>query len=132
MKTQNALTAPQPPPIQKPGGGCLERLVRRRWLYTVTDWNDDESHVDENGEEVCRDDAKEHVATDAEAAIEADRRADLWETKQDALVAKVTRHSQGIVRETPNYLFRRKVFGLCAYWPRNAELLATALIMAQD
>ena len=33
---------------------------------------------------------------------------------------------------TPNYLFRRKVFGLCAYWPRNAELLATALIMAQD
>ena len=41
------------------------------------------------------DDAKEHIATDAEAAIEADRRADLWETKQDALVARVTRHSQG-------------------------------------
>jgi hypothetical protein len=28
-----------------------------------------------------------------------------------------------------NYLFRRKEFGLSAYWPRNAELLATALIM---
>ena len=33
---------------------------------------------------------------------------------------------------SPNYLFRRKEFGLSAYWPRNAELLATALIMAQD
>ena len=33
---------------------------------------------------------------------------------------------------TPNYLFRRKVFGVCAYWPRNTELLATALIMAQN
>ena len=78
-------------------GGSLERLARRRWLYTVTDWNDDETLVDENGDEVFRDDAKEHIATDAEAAIEADRRADLWETKQDALVARVTRHSQGIV-----------------------------------
>jgi hypothetical protein len=29
----------------------------------------------------------------------------------------------------PNYLFRRKEFGLSAYWPRNAELLATALLM---
>jgi hypothetical protein len=29
-------------------------------------------------------------------------------------------------------LFRRKDFGLCAYWPRNAEWLATVLIMAQD
>jgi len=27
MKTKNALTAPQPSPRQKPGGGCLERLV---------------------------------------------------------------------------------------------------------
>ena len=26
------------------------------------------------------------------------------------------------------YLFRRKDFGLCAYWPTNAELLATTLI----
>jgi hypothetical protein len=30
---------------------------------------------------------------------------------------------------SPNYLFRRKEFGLSAYWPRNAELLATALLM---
>ena len=30
----------------------------------------------------------------------------------------------------PNYLFRRKDFGLCAYWGRNAELLAVALIMS--
>ena len=27
MKTNNALTSPQPSPLQKPGGGCLERLV---------------------------------------------------------------------------------------------------------
>ncbi|MEK7766781.1 MAG: hypothetical protein AAB368_11130 [bacterium] len=68
----------------------------------MTDWNDDEFHMDENGNEVCRDDAREHIATAAEATIEADRRADLWETKQDALVARVTHHSQGKVRETPN------------------------------
>ena len=30
MKTKKALTAPQPSPSQKPGGGCLERLVR--WI----------------------------------------------------------------------------------------------------
>ena len=28
-----------------------------------------------------------------------------------------------------NYLFKRKEFGLSAYWPRNAELLATAQLM---
>jgi hypothetical protein len=28
---------------------------------------------------------------------------------------------------TPNDLFRRKEFGLCAYWPTNAELAAAAL-----
>ena len=79
----------------------IHAVVRRRWLYTVADWNDHETYVDENGNEICRDDAKEHIATDAEAAIEADRRADLWETQQDALAARVTRHSQGIVREPP-------------------------------
>ena len=29
MNTNNALTAPQPSPSQKAGGGCLGRLVRR-------------------------------------------------------------------------------------------------------
>ena len=81
---------------------AVQRMVRRRWLYTVTDWDDREEYVDANGEEVCRDDAKEHIATDAEASEESDRRADLWETKQDALVASATRHSQGIWRESPN------------------------------
>jgi hypothetical protein len=32
-------------------------------------------------------------------------------------------------RVPQNYLIRRKEFGLSAYWPRNAELLATALLM---
>jgi hypothetical protein len=32
-------------------------------------------------------------------------------------------------RKSPNYLFRRKDFGLCAYWPGNAELLGTAPLM---
>jgi hypothetical protein len=37
-----------------------------------------------------------------------------------------------VIREVikaANYLFRRKVFGLSVYWSRNAELLATALLM---
>jgi hypothetical protein len=37
-----------------------------------------------------------------------------------------------IVVVAPNYLFRRKDFGLCAYRPRNAELRAMALTMGQD
>ena|SRR3990167_1880807 len=76
-------------------------IVQRRWLYTVTDWDDATSYVDENGDEVCLDDAREHIANDSEAATEADRRADMWETKQDALAARVTRHSRGIVRDSP-------------------------------
>ena len=76
--------------------------LRRRWLYEVTDFSDASSYVDDDGNEIRQDDAKEHIATEAEAAIEADRRADLWETKQDALVARVTRHSQGIVSEPSN------------------------------
>jgi hypothetical protein len=80
----------------------LHAVVRRRWLYEVTDFDDASSYVDENGNEISRDDAREHIATDAEAATEADRRADLWETKQDALVARVTRHSQGKVSEPSN------------------------------
>lgn len=73
--------------------------MKRRWIYSVTDWNDDVFHVDENGDEIHADEAKEHIATDAEAGIEADRRADLWETKQNALAARVTHHSRGIVNE---------------------------------
>jgi hypothetical protein len=33
------------------------------------------------------------------------------------------------LRLLPNYLFRRKDFGLSAYWPRNAELLGTDPLM---
>lgn len=72
--------------------------VKRRWLYTVTDLNDETTHVDANGDEICRDDAPEHIATDWDATLEADRRADLWETKQNAIVARATRHSQGIAK----------------------------------
>jgi hypothetical protein len=46
------------------------------------------------------------------------------------LVCLVTVHGTRIV--TPNYLFSRKDFGLSPYWPTNAELVATALTMAQD
>ena len=39
MNTQNALTSPQPSPSQKPGGGCLERLVGpSRWWLTPPDF----------------------------------------------------------------------------------------------
>ena len=33
MKTKNDLTAPQPSPSEKPGGGCLKRLVLRLRLW---------------------------------------------------------------------------------------------------
>jgi hypothetical protein len=36
------------------------------------------------------------------------------------------------VSPSDNYLFKRKGFGLCWYWPRNAELVASALNMPQD
>lgn len=75
--------------------------MKRRWLYTGTDWEGEETHLDANGVAVCQSDAIGHIATDAEAAREATRRATLWETKQNAFLALVTRHSQGKVSETP-------------------------------
>jgi hypothetical protein len=39
--------------------------------------------------------------------------------------------SRGDMLKLSNYLFDRKEFGLCRYWPTNAELLALTLNMAQ-
>lgn len=72
--------------------------MTRRWLYSVIDFNDDECYIDENGREIDCSDAKEHIATDADAITEGDRRADLWEKEQDAIAAKITRHSRGVVK----------------------------------
>jgi hypothetical protein len=70
----------------------------RRWLFKVTDWNDDEFYVDADGKQSSYDDVPKFVGTDYEALQEGDRRADLWEQKYDALAARVTRESQGIVK----------------------------------
>ncbi len=37
-----------------------------------------------------------------------------------------------MARSSPNYLFRRKDFGLSPYWPRNAEWLPGFVITLPD
>ena len=75
----------------------VERLVIRRWRFSVLDWNDDEFWLSGTGESVGEDDAVEFVGTDRQAREEADRLSDLWEEREDALVAKATYHSRGVV-----------------------------------
>lgn len=72
-----------------------EKADARRWVFSVTDCNGDEFYLDENGKEADQSDAKEHVATDTDAATEGDRRADLWEKEQSAVALKITRHAKG-------------------------------------
>ena len=71
--------------------------TQRKWIYSVEDVEGEEFYVNENGEEVDEDDAIVHVATDAKALRESERRADLWERKESALACKVTRYSKWIV-----------------------------------
>ena len=53
-------------------------------------------------------------------------------TRMTRLVRHGGRNLYRIEPVHPNYLIKRKEFGLCRYWPRNAELLALILTMAQD
>jgi len=72
--------------------------TQRRWLFYVTDWNDERFYVDADGHQGSYEDLPmEFVGTDNEAIREGDRRADLWEVKQDAMAASVTRESRGRV-----------------------------------
>ena len=69
----------------------------RKWVYSIEDIEGVEFYVDENGEEVYSDDdARVHIATDAEAFRESGRRADLWERKNSTMALKAMRHSRGI------------------------------------
>ena len=75
----------------------VERIVVRRWRFSVLDWGDDEFWLGVTGESVCEDDAFEFIGTDRQAAKEGDRLADLWEGREDSLAANVTYHSRGVV-----------------------------------
>jgi len=75
--------------------------TRRRWLYEVNDQSGNSAYVDEAGNETGFYDAKEHIATDAEAGIEAERRVNLWETNYNTLAVSVIKHSRGKAHETP-------------------------------
>jgi hypothetical protein len=69
---------------------------RRRWKFRVEGHNEPGGCVNAAGN---RDDDCEFIGTNAEAAAEADRRADAWETKTGDLCARVTYASQGKVSE---------------------------------
>ena len=94
MTSANENLPGKPEAVIGVGSGAV---VRRRWTFSIQDWNDHETYVTENGAETDYSDAKEFIGTGSEAQCEADRRADLWETKQNALAARVTFHSHGVV-----------------------------------
>ena len=69
--------------------------TKRRWIFSVTDFEDYDSYVDADGKEIDYSDAVEFVGTTEEASNEAERRVDAWEEREDACAAKVTYHSMG-------------------------------------
>ena len=71
--------------------------ITRRWFFSVTDWEDTEYYLNEEGEEIDYSDAQEFIGGLYAAAKEAERRADMWEEKNQAFAARVTHHSRGVV-----------------------------------
>lgn len=59
----------------------------RSWKFRVCDFEDVEYYVDEAGRVIGRHEAEVFRGPPAEAAKEADRRARLWEKKNDQLAA---------------------------------------------
>ena len=72
-----------------------DRVVIRRWIFYGTDFQDLRFYLNEHGQEVGEDIAVLWVGSDAEAEMEADRRADLWEKINDAFLSRITLESRG-------------------------------------
>lgn len=69
-------------------------MTLRRWKFVIVDEDDNVHYVGPNGE--TGDDETEWIGTDHEAAQEADRRSDLWESRpENGLVLKATYMSMG-------------------------------------
>ena len=72
-------------------------MALRRWKFVMVDEDDNAYYLGPNGE--TGDDGAEWIGTDHEAAIEANRRSDLWESKpENGLALKVTYMSMGKVK----------------------------------
>ena len=71
--------------------------ILRRWIFNVTDGNDDVFCVGKDGGEIHPSDALVFTGTDSEAEAEAERRADAWEIKHNALCMRIERESRGKV-----------------------------------
>ena len=69
----------------------------RRWTFSVNDFDDEDSYVDHDGNEVDYSDAVPWIGTDDEASAEGERRANRWEEHENAFACRVTRHSNGVV-----------------------------------
>ena len=72
----------------------------KRWYFTVEDFDDTTEHVGPDGETIDEEEARRNpfYGTKPDAAIEADRRADRWEERNDCCAAHVTYHSIGKVK----------------------------------
>ena len=71
-------------------------LVRRRWRFRVTSFDDTDFYLGPDGGPDLND--AEWIGTDRDAAAEASRRADIWEDRPDGwVVARVVYESQGVV-----------------------------------
>jgi len=74
--------------------------TRRQWYFTVMDFDEVVEYINADGHGTDPDSAKiaAFVGTNHEAAVEADRRADLWEGCNNFCAANVTYHSLGKVK----------------------------------
>jgi len=73
-----------------------EKNDLKRWRFRIEDWDDNTFHLGSTGNEVDEDNQEEwFIGTQREADIEADRRANLWEDRTDALVSHIVSESRG-------------------------------------
>lgn len=72
--------------------------AQRRWLFSVTLWEEDVIYLDAKGQPIDEDDAMPFIGTDAEAERESERRTAIYEDRNDEWVSDSTRHSGGMVK----------------------------------
>jgi len=71
----------------------------RQWYFMARDFEETTECLGRNGESIAESEARLYLftGTDQEAGIEANRRADLWESRKDCFAAQVTHVSLGKV-----------------------------------
>ena len=79
------------------GHTCLGCEIIRKWIFSAISHDAESFYLDEFGNEIDYSDAIPFVGNGHDAALEAERRANLWEDGKNGLLAEIIYESQGIL-----------------------------------